>query len=386
MKKSILVVTMILLLSLLVTTTAWAGKCPQLPEWKQVFDPVPIYGEGFFVPFAVEFKNHMYINGFYAENIDQDKVWGTKDGKNWTIAWEASSIQEGFEGIVSPMFVFKNQLYLVVVDWDEVEPARLVRTRDGKHWEEVAREEWAETYYTGFNGFASFQGMFYIVNTKWFVDEVTPPVVRLWRSPSGDAGTWEEVAQFPDWNIYWLGEWLPFETFKDALYIMSDVVVRDGALAPAEILRSFDGVNWEPVVTDGFGDPTNIRGGSFGQKSGYLYASMASEEATNAGDIYRTRDGVNWEPVTTNGLGDPEVLHFSSFVTYRDQLLAYGASETGCRVYASRDGHHWQLINDPGWGDSANIGVFRQYGRVIFKGNLYSGVMGPGGVYKLAKP
>ncbi len=385
MKKSVFVVTMILLLSLLATSTVSAGTKPPLPEWKQVFDPVPIYGEGFFVPFVVEFKNKMYLTagyGFSTETTDQ--VWGTKDGKNWTVAWEATSIQDGFEGIWGPMFVFKNQLYLIIGDWEGENPSQVMRTPDGKHWQEVDREEWAEDYWIGFSGYTSFKGMLYIAKTQWFNDGAS--VMHLWRSTSGDAGTWEEVAQFPDWTTVWLGDWLPFETFNGALYVMSDVVMRNGALAPAEIWRSFDGVNWEPVVTDGFGDPTNIRGGSFGQKSGYLYAGVASETENNAGDIYRTRDGVNWEPVTTDGFGDPEVLNFSSFVTYRDQLLTYGASYTGCRVYASKDGRHWNLINEPGWGEESNLGPAREYGRVIFKGNLYTAVVGPGGVYKLAKP
>lgn len=375
MKKSMFVVTIILLLSLVLTTTAMAGKQTRLPTWEQVFDPAPIFGEGEFWATGVEFKNTLYFGGF--GDATGGQMIGTRDGKHWSLAWKASSFQEGFEAI-GPMHVFKNQLYISLDDFDDEYPSQIMRTPDGKHWELVATEEWADDYSTGFCGGSTlFQGAFYRADCYW---SDTSTGVRLLRSTSGDPGTWEVVAQFPDWVPFFAP--LSFETFKGALYMISDFIDRDGIYYPAEIWRSFDGVSWELVITPGFGDETNIRGGSFGQKSGYLYASMGYDDS-GGGDIYRTKDGLHWEPVTTDGFGDENNLSFAAFVTYQGRLYAYAGNWSGIQVYSSKDGVNWTLASEPGLGDPRNYGVVREYGRVIFKGNLYTGVMGPGGVYRL---
>lgn len=377
MKTRWMILTMILLLSLAATPVAAAKGISGMPKWEKVFDPVPIFGDNDYLTSGVEFKNRMYFGGF--SDGAEDQVWGTPNGKHWSLAWKASSVQEEFEAMWW-MYVFKDQLYLFLLDADGEHPGQIMRTGNGKHWEMVAVEEWGDTYGSGFCGITSFQGALYLANCYW---SDTSQGVRLTRSTSGDPGTWEEVADFPDWTVDW-GAALSFDTFKGALYVISDYVWRDDTNAPAEIWRSFDGENWEAVITDGFGDPLNIRGGSFGQKSGYLYASMGVSDT--AGDIYRTTDGMNWEPVTLDGFGEPENLMFTAFVTYQNRLYTYGASFSGCRVYNSADGVNWTLINDPGWGEPRNIGVMREYGRVIFKGKLYSGAVGPGGVFKLVKP
>jgi hypothetical protein len=204
-------------------------------------------------------------------------------------------------------------------------------------------------------------------------------VCGLWRSISGDAGTWELAVLFPGWN-----DIASFATFKGALYVSSLFVPGEEELLPAQVYRSFDGVNWEPVVMDGFGDPANIVTWSFGQKDSYLYVGPGSYEG--GGDIWRTKDGANWEPVTTDGLGNPNNLTFG-FVTYQKLLYAYSVNlAEGCRVYASKDGLNWTPANEPGWGDPANSNVWLDNAWVIFKGDLYMGLNGPGGVYKLVSP
>ena len=377
MKKSVFVVTLILLLSLLATSTVSAGLGTKLPTWEQVFDPVANIGEGAGTDSGVEFKGNLYFKFWGAETGDQ--VWGTKDGKNWWLAWEANDIQEGYEGIYR-LSVFKNQLYTVVNDWNEELPGLMMRTPDGKHWEVVALFPFDDIGIWASGGFTSFQGWLYLGACGFITEEDT--VCGLWRSISGDAGTWENVVLFPGWN-----EIASFATFKGALYVGSLFVLDgDGNFAPAQIWRSFDGVNWEPVIMDGFGDPANIVTWSFGQKDSYLYIGTGGFEGS--GDIWRTKDGMNWQPVTTDGLGNPNNVAFG-FVTYQNLLYAYSVNnneEEGCIVYASKDGLHYKPVNEPGWGDPANNAVWTDDARVIFKGALYMGSYGPGGVYKLAKP
>jgi len=366
MKTRWIVITIVLLLSLVATSSVSAGQSSKLPKWEVAFDAAQ-YGLGHTFSGAV-FKNKMYFN-FSAESGDQ--VWSTPDGKNWSLAWQASSVQEGYESIMS-MTVFKNQLYLDLYDQGGEFPTRVMRTRDGKNWETVIIADTTETYFHEYTTFTTFNGAIYaggLYCTSLPEDYCENFLIR---STSGDPGTWEKVTQFLDVGI------ASFETFKGALYM-------SGEGERVQIWRSFDGVNWEPVITDGFGEATNDRSGGFGVLGGFLYLGTGLSDP-NGGDIWRTRDGVNWEPVTLNGFGDPNNAAFAGFVTHKGLLYTYSASETGCQVFSSKDGVHWKPANKPGWEDPNKVAVYREFGRVIFKGKLYMGTFWAGSVMKLVMP
>jgi hypothetical protein len=379
MKKSVFVVTTILLLSLLLTSTVSAGAGPKLPTWEQVFNPKEKTGEDVIaIDSVVEFKGKLYFK--FGGAGPEDQVWGTKDGENWSLAWQASDIKPEYESIFM-LTAFKNQLYLIVADFEEELPGLIMRTPDGRHWEAVATWPLDDIGIWASGGFTSFQGWLYLGACGFITEE--DMVCGLWRSISGDAGTWELAVLFPGWN-----DIASFATFKGALYVSSLFVPGEEELLPAQVYRSFDGVNWEPVTLDGFGDPGNIATWSFGQKDSYLYLGMANG---NGGQIWRTKDGMDWQPVTTDGLGDLSNLAFG-FVTYQKMLYAYSVNLVeGCRVYASRDGILYTPVNEPGWGDPANSTVSLDNNWAIFKGALYMGVTGwdapaPGGVYRLGSP
>lgn len=349
---------------------------PGSPNWEKVFDPVAVLGDRTGTDSGVVFKGKMYFKFWWGMTGDQimvdtsDQVWGTTDGQNWSFAWDANSVKEGYTGIYF-MTVFNNQLYLGLTHPDESMPNLIMRSPDGLVWEEVLRFE----YGWGCGGFSTFQGAFYTGMCTW-TDGIVD--ARLFRSTSGDPGTWDEVAVFSDWNGI-----AAFAIYKSALYVSSDfVLTKDGEERPAQIMRSFDGKSWEKVTMDGFGDSNNLTTWSFGRLGAYLYIGMGNWEG---GEIWRTRNGLDWEPVTTDGLGNPNNLAFG-FVAYQGVLYAYSVNlEEGAHVYSSTNGVDWTLENKPGWGDPRNTAVWRQYGRVIFKRSLYMGAYGPGGVMKLVQ-
>ena len=136
MKKSMFVMTIILLLSLVATSPATAKGGPdKAPTWELAFEPGPQMGYGTITYHGVEFRGKLYYNFWWTDTTDQ--IWGSPDGKSWSLAWDANSIQGGFESL-GPMTVFKGQMYLAIGDWDGVYPDQIVRTRDGIHWEPVA--------------------------------------------------------------------------------------------------------------------------------------------------------------------------------------------------------------------------------------------------------
>ncbi len=82
----------------------------------------------------------------------------------------------------------------------------------------------------------------------------------------------------------------------------------------------------------------------------YLYAGLislympeigATEEYLSGSHIWKTPDGINWEPVTTDGFGDAHVLTFEAFATFNGTLYVAGsrASNTvggglgGAKIY-----------------------------------------------------
>ena len=147
-------------------------------------------------------------------------------------------------------------------------------SHDGQHWDLVATADDAAG--NRFCAMSSFKGTLYMGHCDTYSD-TNEYAAHLWRSTSGDPGTWEEVAQFPGWDG--IGA---YGSFNGALYVGSPFV-NDGS-APAQIWRSFDGVRWDSVTLDGFGDPTNLIITGFGQKDGYFYAGMGSWEGGVSGD------------------------------------------------------------------------------------------------------
>ncbi len=361
MKTRWIVITIVLLLSLVATSSVSTGQGLNLPKWEVAFDPVPYFGENTGTSYGVVFKDKMYFSFWGPDSGEQ--VWGTKDGKNWSLAWDLPAVTDGFTDVYG-MTVFKNQLYFIL-SRDET-GSEILRTADGKYWEIVT---WGEEEGSSVCRMTTFKNALYIAYCNF------DGGMTLYRSTNANPGTWKEVAQFPDWIAP-----STFETFKGALYMGSD----DRYGPPAQIVRSYDGVNWEMVTPDGFGDPNNLLVWGFGQRNGYLYASTGSWEG---GDIWRSRDGMSWEPVSKDGLGNPNNLAFG-FVTYKNLLYTYSVNNAeGCSVYSSKDGVHWMPANEPGWGDPVNIAVYLNSGRVVFKGALYMGIWGGSGrVMKLVMP
>ena len=365
MKWSTLVLTIILLLSLVMTATASAAMKPELPKWEEVFNPTPFPFPGWWAAddTALKFKGQLYFK-FFGDYI-YDQAWVTPDGENWSLAWEGPTIDPEFE-YFWPMIIFENQLYLVLRDGDGMYPDRIVRTPDGVSWETVFSAEGNENLWVWFGRFMSFNDHLFIFAGNW---DGTNYSEHLWRSPSGDPGTWEDVDQFSC-------TMRAYATFKDALYMGGEWC--EGGV---QIWRSYDGAIFEPVTTNGFEIPSNLTVEDIGEKGGYLYASLTNEEG---GQIWRTRNGMDWQPVTTDGLGDPNNFSFT-LINYKENVYAFSESYIGVQVYRSQDGIIWEAANEPGWGDPENIFV-AESAMLVYKGALYVSPDGPAGILRFIEP
>jgi hypothetical protein len=365
MKKRVFVLTMILLLSLLATSTVMADGDSELPSWDEVFnDEAPFTGWYEADDTGLEFKGQLYFK-FFGEDI-VDQAWSTTDGESWSLAWEATSIDPEFE-YFWPMIVFQDQLYLVLRDGDGVFGDRITRTPDGHNWETVFIAESTEEQWVWFDRFMLFDGQLYIFSGRWEGESYSE---HLLRSPSGDLGTWNEVAQFPCGAR-------AFEAFKGAMYIGGEWC--EGG---APIWRSLDGVIWELITPDGFGYESNLTVDDFVERGGNLYVDFFN---LDGGQIWHTQDGMNWTSVTTDGFEDPNNLMFT-FINYKENMYAFSFNGVeGSKVYSSKDGESWYPANEPGWGDVTNVLVYNT-AMVVYKNALYVSPEGPAGILKFVEP
>jgi len=99
----------------------------------------------------------------------------------------------------------------------------------------------------------------------------------------------------------------------------------------SDILNGFDGVINEALVSQGIYQNVSVNLFPF---KDYLYAGIvstfappmgATEEYLTGSHIWKTADGIKWEQVTTDGFGDDYIVIFEAFATFADSLYVSGS-------------------------------------------------------------
>ncbi len=398
------VIYLVVVLSLLAAGTASANG---LPTWVTAFDPGPYLmpdpetGEvSYFVHSVEEFKNDLYIvagnPGWFTGVQGPGRVFRSPDGMSWepvtVLGFGLGSVEDecgtNYYDTTWDMTVFQNMLYMLPFDGCYTRPGMILRSSDGVNWESVADTaelgsvwglEWGAAYHGQFHKFGVFKGMLY-VDMDNFYSETNQQDLKIFRSPTGDPGTWEEVADFPDW-----GSPGSFQTFKGGLYVASDgIYVYDADndiwnQLSDQIWRSFDGLTWEKVA-DGFGNAGVTTLGGMLDYKGYLYAGAGYYTGTGS-QIWRSQDGLQWEPVMMDGFGNPNNEKIDGFGIYLGKLYAYAVNWTdGGSVYRTQDAQTWEQASELGWGNPNYYCTHHISDQVVFKDEFYMGVLGPQGV------
>lgn len=393
-RKWIVILGALIILSLLGSGLAVAED--GLPTWVTAFDPGDYMEDYYLIQAVEEFKEELYVaagNPLWfgdEDGVMYGQVFHSPDGANWAPASEPG-FGLGVEGenyyeTAWDMTVFGDGLYLLAYDTDYYRPGVILRSRDGRTWESVATADelgliwdwpWGGTVYGQFYKFGVFDGMLY-VNGDFFDEETGLVKTVVLRSRSGDPGSWELVADFFGWFPS------SFHVFKGALYLASDGVYTSLYAGleplPEQIWRTFDGIHWEMVVGDGFGNPGEDGMGGFADYAGYLYVG-AGTWGDYGGQIWRTKNGVQWEPVILDGFGYPLNVKVDGLVVYAGELYAYTVNWVeGSYLFRTKDAKSWEAANEPGWGDPSYGATQHEAGQAIFKDELYMGVIGPQGV------
>jgi hypothetical protein len=149
----------------------------------------------------------------------------------------------------------------------------------------------------------------------------------------------------------------------------------------AQLWRSSDGQNWSAVMTDGFGDGTNVGIDHLIAFNGKFYAGTWNgtdiDPFTNGGQIWRSATGNagDWTKVVDTGFGDPTNGEIFRFAVFKSQIYASTVSYTGAHgteIWRSATGDlgDWTKVVDNGLGDASNsIAITME----IFNGSLYAG-------------
>lgn len=382
------------ILSLLLASVALARG--DGPGWEVVFDPATDSGGEWLQPnytiMAVEpFKGKLYAAVGNAWVVDGEvQVYRSSDGKRWEAASEpglgtadyfVGDMQVTLPGSMD-MIVFRDKLFIVLMSNSTLlRPSVILSSANGTTWTPVADtgelglafDYEGSTLYGQFHHFAIFHGMLYVGVDYFDVGEAQWTAGSVYRSATGEPGSWEKVANFPNWN--WVGS---FAEFKGALYIASDGVVNSpdfSTYVDEEVWRTYDGVNWEKVVTVPF---SSAGIGGMARFEKYLYLGGAV--------LWRSKDGLHWEEVTSlTPLLAENDLKIDGMAAHHGQFYVWTVNYAeGGSVFRSRDGKHWERVNQPGW---TELGVAPgEYltshfttAQAEFRGDLYLGIFGPHG-------
>lgn len=367
-------------------------------QWEMVFDPIE-YGykpvnyddlSGGAQILALEvFQKNLYL---CVVSGDGGQLYRTADSKNWETVGTPGF---GYNSVgCNDMTVFNDKLYISLwklgLHYAEI-PAIILRSTDGVTFETVSNSQDGSPVYNP-NKLREFNGMLYVTSPN------SNNRFELYRSKTGDAGTWELAAYRSE---FYLGNDL--ETYKDMLYAAA---VNDSDNT-VKILRSSDGLNWDVVVDDAFQsileDGTNNQGGDFHVHKGKLFFTTFNWSLDpegnwipNGGQIYTTKNGTDWEIVMQDGFGDPHNTYISGITTYLGNLYAWTTNDsTGCEVWKSRTGESetWVQVNADGFNYGIrNVNSWNDTAQAVFQDEWYiAGFDGTedsriGMVWKLAHP
>lgn len=327
-----------------------------LSHWEQA-NP-----SGFGDPLTVEVSALEPFDGYlYAGSTNLTagaRVYRSADGLKWD-----SVSQPGF-GVphdtapraIVDLAVFGGRIYASTGRGDGA--AHLWRSSNGATWTPMTVTGFGDPDTKDVTVLAVFDGMLYAGAANKNTG------AQIWRSPSGDNNTWTQVA--PTNPGSGPAAVTAFATFGGALYA---TVESNG---PVEVWRSATGSQWEPVVSDGFGDSGVTSSGGMAEFGGYLYVGAGHQMA--GAQLWRTNDGAAWDQVLTPGFADANNRQIDSVFTFQNQLyVSTRNAATGLEVWRSADGQAWEQTNADGFGDSHNTASNWANATAGFLGRLYIG-------------
>jgi len=319
---------------------------PGVPGWKQV----NINGFGnrdtTFVSTLDVFGGYLYAGTWSSQ------MWRTADGQTWSQVTPSTWPTDTAVFDAEP---FGSYLYVGTASNNGGE---IWRT-NGITWEQVITSGFGITNNYGINALAVFSNAIYAATSA------DDGVMQIYRSASGDAGSWSPVVTdgFGDGGVR---QDVTMDVYGGYLYLGI------GRADVAELWRTNDGVTWSPVFTDGLA-ANNTYVSAMAEFNGAFYIGLRN--VTTGGEVWRTTDGTTFTRVFDGGLGDPNNGRPYGLQVFNGYLyLVFSNLVTGAEVWRTSDGMTWEQVGDAGWGDSNNgFADYFDKGAAIFNNRLYIG-------------
>lgn len=240
-------------------------------------------------------------------------------------------------------------------------------------WEAIVNNGFGDNCNLGIIEFEEYDG--YLYAGTMLSNSANCSSAELWRSISGETGTWEQITDFTpaletrgipsfgktemDSGIFWLGLTSPDK----------------GAL----IYRSVDGKKWEAISKRGFGNkamtvpaPHMVVFQGSNDSIPFLYAGMGSHGGNTNAQVWRTPynniDSLAWELLMDFKNIDANVTIISYFYVWNNKL--YFSTDGWAQLWESTDGRNFQMNQSVQYG----FGVSTNYvlsSMVEYKGFLY---------------
>ena len=293
---------------------------------------------------------------------------------------------------IPSMGTFAGYLYASTADFT-INDYRLYRTQDGNSW-----VRGLTSFSSGISALKEYKNKLYL--GTW--------AGEIWSSPNGAA--WTRVFT-STWGIS------HFSVFNDALFAGT---YTDAALTGEVLYKTTDGVQWDPlvsngngtqsvsgilssaefhgllylgaadwtnttgahiwrtngitlteVVSDGFGSPGNLVPGGMAVLADQIYVSVGQADGFQ---VWRSPSGEvgSWEKVLEGSPSNPGTTHYTSMAALDNQLfLVVENSTNGLQVWSTNDGRVWSKASPAGLGDSNNTRSEWSNGLTIFNNKLY---------------
>ena len=181
-------------------------------------------------------------------------------------------------------------------------------------------------------------------------------IAQIWRK--GSAG-WEEVISdgFEDSNNISIRSMIAFNGY---LYAGTGNYTSDTTSNGGQLWRSPDGYTWQPIETDGFGNPNNVEIFYLTQIGANLCATTL-DQAGDGAQLWCSPSGDpgTWTQDGANGLGNTNNSAFPSSQTYNgDVFMGTYNTVNGAEIYQKTlPSGSWNKVAENGMGDSGNQGV-----------------------------
>jgi hypothetical protein len=354
-----------------------AGCSPNYAElsWVPIEQPTEQaaetpFGPGTFAVNSLEVFNDQLYAGM-GSGIDGARISRTDDGKTWEFVSEKAfgyPIPE-FDEITYSVWdlqEFQDQLYAGVT-WYYYDPstdsykslgAQVWRTSDGTQWENVVEGGFGNPDYTGVTSFAVFDDQLYAAIDAFIGG------FQVWRSPSGDPGSWTMVAE--DSLDYPFAHAGFLTSFKEKLVLVGTMWAEGYGTVAVRIWTTGDGVTWTPITTTGFDEIAYAPSFAAIFKD-TLYIGVMKRDS----NFWSSKDGVQWSTVTAEGFESP-IYNFSALFTDGKTLFANVTHGIGTFLYYSTDGQTWTKTQEASHGYDNSWGL-NYNPTAVFKGDLYFG-------------